>query len=144
MLQLWLETSNSMGTIRGWVWQDEMFHKHLRMEKLQLVPPGQLHSFPKREPFRTAHCSPASHWHNTRYTPSLRHIAVLNTTWTIFLLNNYFFLNVITVSSSVCPFSKQILLFIIIASHSVKGKVHLFFNSKYDIWSSVEGAAIDG
>lgn len=36
-------------------------HKHFRRKELQEVPRGQSHSFPILAPFRTAHCSPASH-----------------------------------------------------------------------------------
>lgn len=36
-------------------------HKHFKRKELQEVPRGQSHSFPILAPFRTAHCSPASH-----------------------------------------------------------------------------------
>lgn len=41
----------------GWT----LLHKHFKRKELQEVPRGQSHSFPILAPFRTAHCSPASH-----------------------------------------------------------------------------------
>lgn len=42
-------------------WRLSSLHKHFKRKELQEVPRGQSHSFPILAPFRTAHCSPASH-----------------------------------------------------------------------------------
>lgn len=46
--------------------------EHLRMNKLQAVPRGQLQSFPMRAPFRTAHGSPGSHCGMATVSPGAR------------------------------------------------------------------------
>lgn len=64
-VKLWCEKS---AFISG-TWPSPFtLYRHFRTLKLHMVPLGQPHNVPILEPLRSAHTSPASHWHTRTHT----------------------------------------------------------------------------